>query len=522
MAIGRPTSSQLQNLLVEIKKDFAKQTLVTAKQNSFIYLLDSIAKKIDLAEESGRQILTCLALFILESAKADNSGVAPVMKVGWLGVTGDWLYQCVEAHLKLDNNLSNAARLIYLTNLYSFIKSEDFNVCLMSSIWKNKASLVQDIKEKIRIVIARQPHNIKHTLNASPDIQALKENVIQGLDKYKKIVADRWAWTSKKHIALTEFMYFIQETCEDFSPEATCATKPTIVYTQQEMIRNIMLAAALFIIQEINNEHTYYSAKPGFFLGSDLHGIMYKAINLESYSKLKRDEKNDYFRLLTTHITNIKNSPDYYRYITEKWKKRFAQLDEFQQLLEKDIVGVQAKKSTLREYSEWFAGLAAQHGIVFTAARYVSQQVVMRNTVVTAVSSALATVLPAALVLNPVSSMVATVIFGATGTMILTHVIRTAAYKLVPAGIMQANQYVLGLLSQAIGKSAIGTVSLCFSSTKEGIKNLIQLYEKVEKDPEVLARNKEWIHALMELPEDIFSEDKKEVLTHTYDVAVRR
>jgi hypothetical protein len=210
-----------------------------------------------------------------------------------------------------------------------------------------------------------------------------------------------------------------------------------------------------------------------------------------------------WLRALSMHIKSIKQ---HHHSIITNWKQKgFNQLDQFEAeidtyLLEQELIT--HKPSRVTEYLSMIMSYGVQYGITFTATQFAAR------TMIPAVESS---------VIGSISGPIGIVIYGAAGTIIATQLTLLVKEKLIPAVLASLYINVLTKIGDVIGQSLAGMVTVTFSATAQGLRNLLQFYSKIQTEDE-LKKDEQWIITLLNLPDDIFPQSKKIIIQNTHDI----
>lgn len=494
-----PSLTAIRLLAKELRESYLK---FNSKRLYFITLLEHITINVSsLHPNKIFKILMGVAIFELEAIY--NEYVYYNKYLGW-SPEHSKMVQLIQGKLKVskDNPLTNDVRIYYLNKFYQYVKKnisdEDIlqlNKLDKNPVWKNKEGLVAHIHHLLTNLVNRDAKRIDQLIYATPELIALRKGTKNLPAQYKAARQNRWtSFQNAEREPLLKLITMIDHSFYHFYP----AFESERIKRLQECESKARRGLILFALLDIDSTYHYKwlnSPKGNFiFNGSDLYKESLNILNLNSLDQLSHEERVNLLSALLDHIHDIQNDREYYQAKKIKWKSEgYSDLDmELYNLrikidkLKKKEGEQNLKPSTTAFVVSKGTNYATQYGLTYLAKR-----------------TAVTTLVP--LIATGISGPLAGVAIYAGSALLMTGLGQLITEGVLTSATAQIYAWILERIGGSVATKAADYVTYKFFATKEGLH---ELRGKLSREDEKAFRK--WVNTLLELPEDIFSETKKQ------------
>jgi hypothetical protein len=414
------------------------------------------------------------------------------------------LYQYLEI---AETNLLNIDdRLYYLNKLYQFVQKNitDQHLLELSQkgdpCWQNKESLVKKIHAMMKNLIDHNRDQFNQLIYATPDLVETRRAMLALPHLYQAARKKRSAaWQSPEREPMLHLIELIHKSFYYFYPAYESENIPLFRELESKARRGIILAFLL----DIDNATTFLNPPGGgwFNNGSELFKKALPILNVKDLDQLTADQKINLLQAGIDHIEKIENDFDYLKLMQEVWQfeKRPDLNTELTKFKEKmyDIKKIEEERKNAPSIKET---------IVSKAGSFATQSVIsyfFRERALEVTAGVAGTV---------GGPLVGAAVY-LSGKLFLTGLAPLIEKQLVTTTTASLYTFALDRIGSTVGAKIAKHVE-SYSPTKEGLETLIK---KMSVDDQKAF--KRWVNTLLQLPDDIISENEKQQIRNVLNIA---
>lgn len=472
-------------------------------------------KLVQLIEAEAVDVLEGILAFTLVFIKdVEYKGKDPTTTNYYFFQLGSSFYTVLSNLLKISdtNPLTAYDQLNFIYRAYKYIGQQDDDAMFENIYWPNKKALMNSIYLTLEKIIQKQQPVINALITESPDFYALKESIRHVIVEYRKEAESR-AEKNESRQGLVNLLEFVNAHCLEVShshrENSDEDLQSYIQYSQSDTLKGGLLLPLL--------KQEYAKSGIGMWRrlqGSRLAELCNEALNIQYTTDIPYETQVDYLKALLHHINWLKK---HRKEAIETWEMEHGslQLAKYTQEITdfyKEAKRKAGQSSVSDSYLRSLASSAAQYGITLTVTK------IAKDAAIQGLKTAILGSGPAGMVTFVLLEGANAVLFDASTTILLREMGSYLADTILPKAISRLYMEVLGKISDTIGGTAMGAVQLSVTSGYQGIKNLLGFYQSINPNDKEYIENTEWILTLLELPDELFSKEKKEKILKTRDV----
>lgn len=501
-----PTVEELEDLPDDLQEKYLKGNPARLASIQFLRSLYSLPTLYKNPEAN--QIMVGAGLFI--GGLIGEEGLILSNEGGWFN-TGSTLLQNLNFRIRntADNRIPQAKQLMYLCKFYHFVEKQLSDNCLEGTAWsKDKEKLRADIIRILQKTLFVQQENVKTLEEARPTRERLRENLKDVYKRYKAVSPNGANMKQAQMVDLicdycSKLDASCQTTASDAAPGAIDQAKRFAARTADDA----RYAISTFYMKEVEKSYENSSSWTAGLWGtsrSNFYGMLSGAggINLKATNIYSADGLFTLMSTLNNCLTDILNNQPELLEAAEK--------GEFKDV-RKELNALQAKLHTYMGelMVEQNAGLKGKLKDYIKGATKFTCNMVLKN---------LVAALIAGIVVASSGGVVGTLYAVFQGGQLIGT---TAAAFCVTYGLPMFFATMLHDFIQSISNKTgdVGAeVAIVPVTVTKSLLSHCLSQDHPKATAEELRQNKEWLETLLLLPEEVFGEDRKNVITKTSNI----
>ncbi len=482
-----PTKDSINNFITNLSQYY---TGSNQERLNLIKLIQMVHSKTSL--EQSDNISLGLLVFGLEKIAKEYKYTGAKRSRRFLFSTGSTLADILaEEGLGThdENTLTPAKKLIYLAALLTYVEKNSIEL----PGYKNKALFISEVKSIIKANLHRSDEDIKVLLKKRPSSAILMKNFSQLPEKYHQKRAGR-----EKFI---EFIKILEQECSIHHLDE--AQVP--LQNQLQDIGNrpigytVRFGALVYIMSQIEEEYSVTSPSNSY-----LYQLCQQTTNIEKSSDIDPLEILTYYSELFSFIPKINPT----QRTDCGWQdKGFREGKVFFLDMQKNLSDIMSQLINAIHTTDSHPYLASVRSTIQNTTQF------GMSMFSTSIASNLAEFNVCKNLVSGAAGIVGFACFGAEGAVIASQVGTLVEQRLIPTGVQRLLGRVLNQIGSVIGNTTGQVVYLTFSIPMDTTYYLLGFGRntgKFIKDEELKPYDdKEWIMSLLELPQDLFPEEKK-------------
>lgn len=410
------------------------------------------------------------------------------------------MYQCIRGGLNetIQNSLNHESRLVLLWQSYKYLLNFPLEL-KQYEFFSHATEYLIFLKKALKFTLKQQTKHINHLLMEPPDLNVLKLNIKELHYDYQKNYMHNnklslFPYQSNDYMSMMKFIMLVYKSCECLYPTNHLVHQQTeSEKLQAELTCNVLRGLVLFMLLNVKK-------------GSKLHKEGLRIINAKEIEQISHLHRVTWLSALITHLNYVKG---HHADLLKDWQKEgFSKLSDYENKIQSHLAAIQVEKNKphrSKAYLNQAANYAVKYGIGLAIAQ-------------TMWDNALPMALAAGGVSSAITGPIGMVMFGTAGTIVASQLNSLVQEKLLPQTLANVYGQLLTGIGNALGNMTASMVTLTFSATKSSLASLLNFHNYLVNDNQECMQDFDWIQTLLELPEDLFDKEKKEIILKTRDL----
>lgn len=498
-----PALERLQALPLELEAAYKNGN---HQRSNFIKLAKSLAAQDFSSMPEADAVKIMMGLYVMEMEHIEN-------QYRVLSPKRSSLYYTIHKHLNIskENELTFRRKLIYLNAFYQYISKAAPQDIADQTKWASIDSLKHEIVKIEKELINKQSAQIQCVIEALPAPNMLLDKLSNMTARYKdasKAKASK-SWFSKgeSYEGQALFLDLIDKYCQRYLPRMQEHMDPSVEYT--DLAYMTRMGSAVYTMKYV--EGTYY-------LNDGTSSTLHKMCQMAVCPKIKSSHQNKTIKADEIALGRRIN------WLTALSNQVRCMLNSEKEFIREHVGNNEAAyQKLMRELQVIDGNISRYLGLYtqerdapsrlesnMTTATSTAAQYAINNGIKTMVGGNIPT--PIGMMIDSVAGATGFAVLGPGGAILGTTLSRLVRDHVIPMATAGLFAGAIDRVSLSVGSTLTGIVILPFRVTASGLSALHGLCSKPAFDPSDVLKDDEYLHTLIELPDDVLPKDVKEII----------
>lgn len=472
---------------------------------NFIKLAKSLAEQDFSTMPEADAVKIMMGLYLMEMEHIEN-------QCHVLSPKRSTLYYKLHTALNISktNELSFRRKLIYLNAFYQYVSKSAPRTLADDTKWASINCLKDEIIKVEKALLDKQVAQVQCVIESLPAPQMLLDKLTNMSARYKAAskekAAKSWFSSGETYVDQAAFLDLIDKYCMRYLPRMQEHMDPSLEYTDLNYMTR--MGSAVYTMKYV--EGTYY-------VNNGTTSTLHKMCQMAICPKIKSAHQN---RTIKADEISLGRRINWLTALSNQVRCMLTTEKEF---VREQAGSEQAYNKLMRELQVIDGNISRYLGAYtqerdapsrlesnMTMATSSMAQYTINNGIKTLVGGNIPT--PLGMVIDSVAGATGFAVLGPGGAVLGTTLSRLVRDHVIPMATAGLFSGAIDRVSMSVGSTLTGIVILPFRVTASGLSALHGMCTRPSFDPSEVLKDEEYIHTLLELPDDVLPADIKEII----------